>query len=132
MLDHLAAAGDRSLVVDWTAFLVEHRCRALGAGIIDEYLHLLRGEGALKVLDHRVERAEVEVELGALFWREAVETAIEDAFGGRNQLNDNHLIAVQMEIDGSDQGGQLHRQQQLVEEPLLGAFKPASRCGFPA
>jgi hypothetical protein len=35
-----------------------------------------------------------------------------------------------MEIDGSNQRGQLHRQQQLVEEPLLGAFKPASRCGF--
>ncbi|WP_330997303.1 hypothetical protein, partial [Erythrobacter donghaensis] len=83
MLDHLAAAGDRSLVVDWTAFFVEHRCRTLGAGIIDEYLHLLGGEGALKVLDHGVERAEVDVEIGALFWGEAVETAIEDAFGGR-------------------------------------------------
>ena len=82
VLDHLAAAGDRSLVVDWTALFVEHRCRALGAGIIDEYLHLLRGEGALEVLDHGVERAEIEVELRALFWREAVETAIEDAFGG--------------------------------------------------
>jgi hypothetical protein len=35
-----------------------------------------------------------------------------------------------MEIDGSNQRGQLHRQQQLVEEPLLGAFKPASCCGF--
>jgi len=130
MLDHLAAAGDRSLVVDWTAFFVEHRCRALGAGIIDEYLHLLRGEGALKVLDHRVERAEIEVEIGALFWGEAVETAIEGAFGGRNQLDDNHLVAIQMEIDGSNQRGELHRQQQLVEEALLGAFKPASRGSF--
>jgi hypothetical protein len=49
-----------------------------------------------------VERAEVDVEIGALFWGEAVETAIEDAFGGRNQLDDNHLVAVQMEIDGSN------------------------------
>ncbi|WP_231729324.1 hypothetical protein, partial [Blastomonas sp. CCH5-A3] len=35
-----------------------------------------------------------------------------------------------MMIDGSDQRWQLHRQQQLVEEPLLGAFKPAACRSF--
>ena len=59
MLEHLAAAGDCRLVVDWSDLSVEHRGRALGAGIIGDYLHLLRGEGALKVLNYRVERAEI-------------------------------------------------------------------------
>ena len=108
VLDETMLLLDRRGIVDRASLVVEHRHRAFLAGVVDEYLHLLRGECALEIVDDVLARTQVEVEVGPLFWREAIEAAIENAFCGRHELDDDGLVLVDMVVDRRDQGRQLH------------------------
>jgi hypothetical protein len=74
--------------------------------------------------------AEVDFERLALLGGQVREAAIEHGLCGRDELDDDRIVLRKRIVDRRQQARQLHRQQQLREEPLLGAFEDRQRRGF--
>ena len=114
-------------IVDRIAVLVDHRHRARGAGVVGEDLHLPRRESALEIVDHVLARRKIDLEVGALLGRRAAprrRSRIASAVVTSCSTTD--WPAVEMSLDRGDDGRQLHREQHLTEEALLGRLRTAS------
>ncbi|CAB4910383.1 unannotated protein [freshwater metagenome] len=113
-----------------TAFLVAHGLRAGLAPIVDEGLHLADREGRHEVVHQELARGELDVEVGALLGTQAGKGAVEHRLRGRDELHHHAVTAGKVLGDRGDQRWELHPDQELAEEPLLGRLEDRQRGGL--
>ena len=76
---------------------------------------------------HIFTRGQLDIEPGALLGGQVGQRTVEHGFGRRNKLDDGAVAAREIVGDRRDQRWQLHRQQDLAEEALLGRFEDRQR-----
>jgi hypothetical protein len=69
---------------------------------------------------------QIDLERFAFLIGEVGEAAVEHGFGGRDELDYNSVAVGKCRIDRRQQAWQLHREKELREEALLGAFETST------
>ncbi|MBX9608566.1 MAG: hypothetical protein K2Y51_20270, partial [Gammaproteobacteria bacterium] len=85
-------------------------------------------EGGGQVGHEELARRQLDVEVRPFFDRECRERPVEHRLGGGNQLDDDAFAACEIGADRGDERWELHPDQKLAEEPLLGGFEDR-KCG---
>ncbi|WP_366651526.1 hypothetical protein, partial [Sphingomonas sp. 67-36] len=103
---------------------VEQRHRFEVAAVVAIGPHLLGWERPIEIVDDIFARRQIDLQIGALLGRKFAQTPVENAFGGRHQLDHHRLPLRDMRFGRGDDARQLHREEHLPEEALLGGFEP--------